>query len=228
MNDPKTIRIKGKCCSPWFVVCLYLCLWCILLAVMDYGDYQRMTMKKCDSKKEPLLQNPVQEAISVNHVQPPIPAVMSQTDVFQEQVGVDNANKDFNVDVNQQDDSVKVVPKTTLNSDNASIETEPVPSLLENVPETEQKKAKILLEKLHLDSYTGGIYTLDSEQYNNDDLNHLMGLLYKKKKDTAKMKVVGKDFMFIKSLHERDLKKYVKNKLLFGFVKGSEWWNLNV
>ena len=219
MAEAKNIQVKGKCCSMWLALCIYLYLVCCILAVMDYADYQRRVAKKTENKKETLLQNPTPEII---------PDAMSDADILQEQVAVNNANKDFNVDTNQTDQTVEVVPKTNLNSDTTPLPIVTEPSLLDKVPESDQKKAKVLLENLGLDCYTGGVFTLDSEQYSKEELVHLMELLYGKKKNVDNMKVGGKDFMFIKSLHERNLKKYVKNKLLFGLVKGPEWWNLNV
>ena len=189
---------------------------------MDYKDYEKLHKKKKDQKKEGLLKNPVQE-ISTE--------LITNNDLLQEKVAVDNANRDFNITNDEvKDDSadtVEVVPKTTLNSDTSNL-TAKSPILTKDIPEKYMENAAKLFEKIDLDSYRGGLYTLDGEQYTYDELIKILTILYGKAQKLKNLKLEGKDLNFVKSLHERNLKKYVKNKAAFKLVHASfNWWNLN-
>ena len=192
------------------------------IAVLDYEDYERMKSKK-KAKKEGLLKNPVNEVI---------PEALEPKDIFQEQVAVNKANEDFQIKTGKEKEAeeeiVKVLPRTSVNSDPARFSNVSTIDLTKHVSESYMKNAKKMLEKVNLGDYRGGIFVLDSSSYNNEDLDNVMEILYGKTQNLATMKISGKSLAFIKSLYERNLKKFVKNKSVFKFVKSPfEWWNLN-
>ena len=187
---------------------------------MSYSDYEQLKNQGSTSssnKRDGLLKNPVHE----------IDSIRSDKDLFQEQVAVSNANKDFAIDETPSTNENEVVGKESLNADELKIPVNTLPPLTKNVSDSYAKKANKMLQKVDLHNYRGGIYTLDGAQYNYDELAKLMEILYgRESKKKENMKISGKNLTFIKALYERNLKKYVKNKSVFKFVDTGNWWNL--
>ena len=222
MASDSKVNVKGNSCKSLSNKKYFNSL-LLHLAILDYDDYEKMKTKK-SSKKEGLLKNPVvQDKI--------IPDVFEPKDLYEEQVAVSNANKDFNVKTPEEEkeaEIVKVVPKTSVNSDTATFPNVETVDLTKNVSENNMKNAKKLLEKIDLANYRGGVVTIDGETYDYPTLSQIMEILYGKTKKLHQMKLSGQSLTFLKSLQERNLKKYVKNKNVFKFVKSPyEWWNLN-
>ena len=218
MASNSKINVKGNEPNPDNK---YVVFSCCFLAILDYDEYEKLKAKR-SSKKEALLKNPVENAV--------IPEVMEPKDLYEEQIAVANASRDFNVRTSEEkdDEIVKVVPKTSVNSDPAKFPNVSTIDLTKQVSENYMKNAKKLLEKLDMAEYRGGIVTIDGETYDYQDLVKMMEILYGKTQKLPQMKLSGKSLTFIKSLQERNLKKYVKNKSVFKFVKSPyEWWNLN-
>ena len=191
---------------------------------MDFTEYEKLKANKSAKKKEGLLKNPVIQQLVTDS------PTMSEKAKLEETVRVDNANRDFNLEGMKPQDSLTVIPKTNLNSDVSDVTTPLLaPSLTKNVPETYLKNAKKMLEKLGLEDYKGGVATVDSTQYTYEELLKIMDLLYGKSKKASSIKLAGNSLTFVKALEDRNLKRYVRNKIVFKFVNPSfKWWNLSI
>ena len=185
---------------------------------MNYDDYEKLKNKQ---KKDGLLKNS-QKICSKE--------IRSEASKLEEKVAVDNANKDLEVVGMKPQETLKVISKSELGSDQNDLQKALLaPSLTKNIEEKYLKNVNKLLEKLELNNYDGGLYTLDGEQYTYEDLSQIMKLLFGPTLKTANIDVSGKALTFVKSLNERNLKRYVKNKIVFKFANSSfKWWNLSV
>ena len=190
---------------------------------MDYSEFEKLKKKNQDKKDSGLLKNSTQ----VNTKE-----IRSEADKMEEQVAIDNANKDLDVVGMKPQEPLKVISKTELGSEKNDL-TKPLltpsTSLTKGIEEKYLKNINKLFEKIDLNNYDGGLYTLDGEQYTHDDLLAIMKLLFGPTLKTSNLDVSGKALTFVKSLDERNLKRYVKNKIVFKFVNASfKWWNLSM
>ena len=162
------------------------------------------------------------------------------------QLAANQINKEFNIESDTTHDNsnntneeektttVKVIPmedatvSSTSDSANTMVSNN---NLLQHIDDNNYKtKARKLFESIKLDNYQGGIFTLDNEQYLPEQLKYIVIKLYGSKHkirslDHVPSNDVAKFNVFINSLNERKLKKYVKNKAVFRNIT-KHWWML--
>ena len=103
--------------------------------------------------------------------------------------------------------------------------------LLSHVSSDCRDKAENLLKNLNLSNYEGGLFNLDDQTYNYEELTDIIKLLYGKGISKKKLKLDNKSNSFINSIKSRKgLKKFIKNKRVLNLQNtgsSSVWWNLD-
>ena len=146
-----------------------------------------------------------------------------------------DVKKSFNLGENVDDkeaDPVQIVPKDEKREESELLEesrepNSPKNNLAENVPANYKSKAERLFKALGLDSYEGGLFTLDNVQYDGDFLREIIRLLYGKANRKGEVRLKGSHISFLTSLKSRRLASCVKNKKFLKLLSSEEdWWDL--
>ena len=208
----------------------------ITKAIIDYEDY-----KKLNNYYE---MGKVKNKDADRHSPKSTEDKIVDTDNDGKNYVANQINKEFNIESNgnsnqmkndEEKNTTKVVPMENVieeKEEEEEHENEPssLSNLLDKITDSNYvNKAKKLFEIIKLDIHHGGVFTLDNEQYLPEELGYIITRLYisrGKNSHHGSANDKSKFELFVNSLNERKLKKYVKNKTAFANLNKS-WWRLN-